>query len=228
MTKTANILKKVFSVLFWVVIVIGVVLFVSLLAMLLFREAWLTDKLIHIDLGSFSFKLNLYYTADQVRALVSLLLVQIVFYVSVLCMVFCYLHNILDSVANGKPFDRIVGSSLKKLAFVVLGTGILQMILQGVSSLVLLSAFDLTKLFSGQAVSSCTVNFRFELGYILGFLLLLLLSKIFQYGADLQKPVVGERAERIGQRNVQRGDDARPAQHLGGESLHYSVYLGCF
>ena len=73
MTKTANILKKVFSVLFWVVIVIGVVLFVSLLAMLLFREAWLTDKLIHIDLGSFSFKLNLYYTADQVRALVSLL-----------------------------------------------------------------------------------------------------------------------------------------------------------
>lgn len=187
MTKTANILKKVFSVLFWVVIVIGVVLFVSLLAMLLFREAWLTDKLIHIDLGSFSFKLNLYYTADQVRALVSLLLVQIVFYVSVLCMVFCYLHNILDSVANSKPFDRIVGSSLKKLAFVVLGTGILQMILQGVSSLVLLSAFDLTKLFSGQAVSSCTVNFRFELGYILGFLLLLLLSKIFQYGADLQK-----------------------------------------
>lgn len=187
MTKTANILKKVFSVLFWVVIVIGAVLFVSLLAMLLFHEAWLTDKLIHIDLGGFSFKLNLYYTANQVRALVSLLLVQIVFYAGVLCLTFCYLYNILDSVANGKPFAGIVGSSLKKLAFVVLGTGILQMILQGVASLVLLNAFDLTKLFSGQAVSSCSVNFRFELGYILGFLLLLLLSKIFQYGADLQR-----------------------------------------
>ncbi len=47
-------------------------------------------------------------------------------------------------------------------------------------------------------------------------------------GADLQKSVVSKRAERVGECNVQGGDDAGSAQHLSREFLHYSVYLGCF
>ena len=47
-------------------------------------------------------------------------------------------------------------------------------------------------------------------------------------GADLQKSVVSKRAERVGEGNVQGGNDTRSAQHLGREFLHYSVYLGCF
>lgn len=43
-------------------------------------------------------------------------------------------------------------------------------------------------------------------------------------GADLKaQRAEGERAQRPGEYDVQRGDDARPAQHLGGGSFHYSV-----
>lgn len=96
-------------------------------------------------------------------------------------------QGILIPMSEGKPFDRSVSDSLRKLSFITLIIGgIGEAVNMGLSALEL-SSVKLDALFNPAFVAGYTVEMDVDMNFLLVFGVLFLLSQVFRYGEELQQ-----------------------------------------
>lgn len=96
-------------------------------------------------------------------------------------------QDILTPMAQGKPFDRNVSGSLRKLSFVALIVGGLAEIGDMASSALQIYSVQLDALFNPQFVAGYTVEQSMDMTFLLVFGVLFLMSHVFRYGEQLQQ-----------------------------------------
>ena len=106
---------------------------------------------------------------------------------AVICLGLGYIRKILAPMEEGSPFHPDTSRYLKKLAVLSLVLGIAQNVGSAVEAASALRSFGLDKLVESGSIRSVTVNYTFDMGFIVIFFLLLLMSYIFSYGSELQK-----------------------------------------
>ena len=106
---------------------------------------------------------------------------------AVICLGLGYIRKILMPMAEGRPFHADTSRYLKKLAVLSLVLGIAQNVGGAVEAFSALRSFGLDKLVESGIIRSVTINYTLELGFIVVFFVLLLMSYIFAYGAQLQQ-----------------------------------------
>lgn len=191
MMNTARKLDTVFRVLQWLMIaaIVVAILSVSVLTFVTIRhpDALLTEPTISLKLGPVEMELMSEYSAGSQSILFYSWILLLVVCSSVMVagyLAFRYIRNILVPIKQGNPFHMDASRNLKKLAWVVLGLGIVRNVVNFVGASAVLSLVDFT---TCEGIRSASIHMDLELGFLLVFFGLLLLSYIFHYGAALQQ-----------------------------------------
>ena len=96
-------------------------------------------------------------------------------------------QDILKPMSEGKPFDKSVSSSLRKLSFITLIAGSIIEVGKIVLSALQLRSVHLDSLFNPDIVAGYTVDFVVNGSLIFLFAALYLMSHVFRYGEQLQQ-----------------------------------------
>ena len=94
---------------------------------------------------------------------------------------------LLEPIKNGEPFSWLVHANFRELGWLVIASGILDLILTGYQSYVMTTAFDFADLFLSDKITSVTTGYHFDFTFVIWALALFGLSYIFRYGQELQK-----------------------------------------
>lgn len=190
MMNTAKKLDTMFRVLQWLMLIFlaVAVLSVSVLTIVALRnpDALVEGAVYSLSLGPVTLELASGYTAESQAILTCIWVILIMGSTSVLAGYFCfkYLRNILAPMQQGNPFHEDASRNLKKLAWVVLVLGIIRNLTNLTGGIAVMKLVDFAAF---EAFNAATVHMDLELGFLLVFFGLLLLSYIFHYGAVLQK-----------------------------------------
>lgn len=106
---------------------------------------------------------------------------------AVLYYAFGIARKILKPMIEGRPFDSDIGYSIKRIAYVILVFGVVQNVGTVIDTISTVRLFELTNFADAANVQSITANFTLNLDFLVLFFILLLLSYVFHYGAELQK-----------------------------------------
>ncbi len=98
-------------------------------------------------------------------------------------------RRIMDPLKQGQPFHATVSKELKFLALMFLILGAAVNIMEIVSLALTANTFDLSSLLLSDKITHITVNYDFDLSFLVSAGLMLLLSYIFRYGTELQEQV---------------------------------------
>ena len=96
-------------------------------------------------------------------------------------------QDILTPMSQGKPFDRSVSDSLRKLSFITLIAGGIMEAGKILLTALQLNSVKLDALFNPEMVAGYTVDFVIDGNVILLFAALYLMSHVFRYGEELQQ-----------------------------------------
>ena len=115
--------------------------------------------------------------------------------VLILCAVFMWVswkaskevRRILAPMIQGKPFQSIVGTGLKKLAGYSLWLGIIGNITILADQIFTILIFDIPSLLLGEKITHVNFNFEFDLTFLVLWAVLTLTSYVFRYGEQLQQ-----------------------------------------
>ena len=94
---------------------------------------------------------------------------------------------ILEPMTQGQPFSEVASVELKKLALVGLVVGIGFNIMELAEQLIVTYVYDVAALLVGAKIAPVTGNFTVDVSFLVYCAILLLLSYIFRYGAQLQQ-----------------------------------------
>ena len=143
----------------------------------------------HADLGFITFTVAENYLPDH----------QIIWWelaaetvLSLICMFPAYfsvkaIRGILAPMKEGKPFHNAVSTNLHKLANCACSLGIGLNMLEIISNILLVKAYDLHLLLLSEKILHVEFMFNFDLSFLVIYGVLLLLSYIFRYGEELQQ-----------------------------------------
>lgn len=102
------------------------------------------------------------------------------------------IRNLLKPMVEGNPFHHSVSDSFKKVAYASIVVGVVY----NVASLAvtfsisrMLTNLNVYEYVSNGTLKSITINYSFDLSFLIIFFILLLMSYIFQYGEELQQQV---------------------------------------
>lgn len=98
-----------------------------------------------------------------------------------------YIREILHPMTEGKPFDTIVSTNLKKLAKLSINLGILYNIILLSEQIMTVFVFDLPALLISEKIVHAGSMFSVDLTFLIYWAILLLLSYVFRYGEELQQ-----------------------------------------
>ena len=98
-----------------------------------------------------------------------------------------YIREILQPMAEEKPFESIVSSNLKKLARLSITMGILYNIIILSEQIIALFVYDLPALLLSEKIVHVDGMFTLDLAFLVYWAILLLLSYVFRYGEHLQQ-----------------------------------------
>jgi len=186
--KTSRIIYKILSVLFWIAIVFTGLAAIGTIAMLLTKDGVMfNEKNTKITLGNFEVTVFQGFSIEQMKLLLAVALVNIIILGAFGCFVIIVLKRIFHPMAQGKPFDSSVSQALRKLAWAVLFYGIISTGLDMITNIVYYRTFNVASLFDSSVVSACTMTIKSDYGFVVWFVLILLLSHIFKYGEELQQ-----------------------------------------
>lgn len=96
-------------------------------------------------------------------------------------------QDILTPMSQGKPFDRNVSDSLRKLSFITLIVGGIAEVGDMALSALQLYNVKLDALFNPQFVAGYTVENTLDMNFLVVFGVLFLMSHVFRYGEELQQ-----------------------------------------
>ena len=106
---------------------------------------------------------------------------------AIICIGFRYVRKILIPMMEGNPFDISVSENLKKLSLVSLAYGIIGNISSVIMTSMKMQHYHLGRLADAEEIVSVTVYYQFQIEFLVVFLVFLLASYIFRYGAELQQ-----------------------------------------
>lgn len=191
--KTAKGLNTVFGIIQKIVLVAAIVA-VGVMAVLTVAEFINSDTVIGdnmnvVEIGPLSLELNEIHTPDDMKMLsvgwvgaVTAAVYAVLAYISL-----NQVKAILAPMSEGDPFGREISGRIKNLAWLSLAIGIVQNIAGAVELFVSFRTFHLHSLLVSENINHVTFNYSFETGFIILFFVLLLMSYIFSYGAELQQ-----------------------------------------
>lgn len=193
MMKTARTLDKVFKILQRAAVICAAVS-VAVLGVLTVMNAINPNSVIGtnsnlVDIGPLTFELTEEAAPDNNGILIYawIMVAAAIAIIAVVCYAIRIIRRILAPMVQGDPFHPAVGKEIRRLAFASLAIGIIQNIMGVAETLNVLHIFDLNALLQNSQIQSITANYRYDLSFILVFLVLLLMSHIFHYGEELQK-----------------------------------------
>ena len=189
MLKTASVLDKITKILGGIARVCGFVCLVFVVLVLVLGEAVFVPSSNVLELGFVEFQLSTDYQsispAVKTYTVISLLIA------SVSCFIFYfimkYLRAVLSSVKEGRPFEKAVCDSFRKLGILSLAGGLVYELSSWGQQLMLLNAYPMDEIFASPAITGMQINFIMDPGFILISLVFFLLSWIFAYGNELQQ-----------------------------------------
>lgn len=188
MTRSASIIRRILTVLLWVMaIVVGLAILAVLWAMFSASDSIMQQAQVSLTMGNYKLSLTDHYTSQHLQNLLGITLANLVIFGIGTCWTLLILRKMFAPIAQGSPFHATVSKSLRKLAYVTLLFGFLDLILQGITNAIWYRTFDIPSLFASDRVASCSLRVVGDAGFVGIFILLLLLSWIFKYGEGLQK-----------------------------------------
>ena len=98
-----------------------------------------------------------------------------------------YLRGILAPVKEGRPFDGDVSANMKKFGWVILTGGAAVQVLGVVYRMLLARTLPMDEILSSSVIEKVEYVFTLDLNFVLVGCLILLLSRIFEYGHQLQQ-----------------------------------------
>ena len=98
-----------------------------------------------------------------------------------------YIREILQPMAEEKPFESIVSTNLKKLAKLSITMGILYNIIILSEQIITVFVYDLPALLVSEKIVHVGGMFSVDLTFVVYWAILLLLSYVFRYGEQLQQ-----------------------------------------
>ena len=98
-----------------------------------------------------------------------------------------YVREILQPMAEEKPFDSIVSTNLKKLARLSINLGILFNIIILSEQIIAVFVYGLPDLLLSEKITHVSGMFTVDLTFLIYWAILLLLSYVFHYGEELQQ-----------------------------------------
>ena len=191
MKKISNLAKKIDGIARFfkgVLIFAGVLLVILFLIMLGFEDSFYVDGDFIVTLDFVSFEcievcmpdvetMKLYYTGMMIMGIA--------------VFAFCYyeiaiIRRIIKPMIEERPFDHLVVKNIRLLAWVILiGDGVWSVI-HFALTVFQYYAFDFENLFIGDKIASVSADFDFDLTFVWLFLVVYLLSYVFEYGQELQ------------------------------------------
>lgn len=182
MIKLSRILETLFTLLFWI-LVAGIVLTVGAGLLILFRPEAVQTSLV---LGPVSLTLaeGLYSQITHMELLFSLGFLLVI--LPLLLASLWTLKAIFRPVSMGQPFQK-AGKLIRRLAWLELAGGCLELIFNYVSQLWIYQSYELEKLLLNDKIQSVSCNLDGNLNFLLFFAVLFLLSWVFDYGEGLQR-----------------------------------------
>ena len=98
-----------------------------------------------------------------------------------------WIRKILQPMKEGYPFDRSIGENIRKIGYVTLAVGVANNLVRFFDTFSVMRVFRSGAIYIGGALESVTVDYAPDLSCLIAFLVLLLISHIFNYGAELQR-----------------------------------------
>lgn len=194
MIGTAQKLDKVMQVLQWILIACTIVLILAPIVLTIVNQvnpdAIVNSTIYTVRIGSLSLEVAPEYAPTNSSILTPLWVsISLLGSTSALAMFLClkYIRRILSPMKLGNPFHKDAAQNFKKLAWIVLATGIIRNVIQIASSYASLRIWNLFELPQTDVIRSVQASFELEVGFVLVVFGLLLMSYIFRYGASLQQ-----------------------------------------
>ena len=194
LTNTAKKLDKVFEIAH---IVFGALAIASIVGVALIAVAYflkLAPTFIGTDYESFDIGFIELQIAESYAPSKWLILAQAAFTLLVSCRLFYdgrrgvgYIREILKPMTEGKPFDSIVSTNLKKLAKLSVVIGILVNVIMLADQIMTVFVFNLPDLLISEKITHVTGMFKLDLTFIVYWAILMLLSYVFRHGEQLQQ-----------------------------------------
>lgn len=192
--KTATVLDKILRILSICIKIATVTLVVCLCILAVGFLFDLPPQMVgtgyeHADLGFITFTVSENYLPDH----------HIIWYqvgaemvLSLICMFPAHfsvkaIRAILAPMKDGKPFHNAVSTNLKNLANCVCSLGIGWNLLEIISNILLVKAYDLHLLLLSEKIPHVEFSYNFDCSFLVIYAVLLLLSYIFRYGEELQQ-----------------------------------------
>ena len=97
------------------------------------------------------------------------------------------LRRIFAPMKEGRPFDREVPAALRKLAWIILAGGGVIQVLGILGRVLLIRSMPMEAIFSSPAIASVEYAFTMDFGFVWMFCVVILLSRVFEYGQQLQQ-----------------------------------------
>lgn len=183
---------KVFLRIMIIALAVAVVIVGSVTLLFLVKPetaAKLSGGFLSVDVGPFTFDLEEGY-APGTGAVLAYIWAHIgltVLTAAVIGYFIVRVRKILQPMKQGNPFHESVSAEIRRIAFASLFMGVignLATVLEDCSAMLL---FGKEHLIGNGRIRSVTVNIEPEPGFVIVFLVLLLISWIFRYGEELQK-----------------------------------------
>ena len=189
MVKTAAVLDKITKILGGIARVCGFVCLVFVVLVLILGEKMFAPGTNVLELGFVEFQLSADFQVIT-PAVKSFTVISLVI-AAVSCFIFYfimkYLRAVLSSVKEGRPFEKAVCDSFRKLGILTLAGGLVSELFQWVQQLLLLRAYPMDEIFASPAITGMEINFIMDPGFILISLVFFLLSWVVSYGSELQR-----------------------------------------
>lgn len=190
--RTSRILDKLFKVIRCITIVAGIICIPLLIVSFILPESWYAETaggvntLIWLD----TVKLQLNRSvpvSGTLKSAVSVILLLAITGCGVIAYGLQLLRNILAPMKDGNPFNNAVSLNLRKLGWLTVIGSVVYSVISAVSLHFISGLYDLTSLFKEGSVDGITVNYHYNIAFLIVAALLFLLSHIFRYGEELQR-----------------------------------------
>lgn len=97
-----------------------------------------------------------------------------------------YIKDILTPMSKGQPFNEIAARNMKKLALLSAIQGVLFNCIGMAERIAFTYGYELDNLLKSEKVVEVNVNYTIDFSFLIATAVLLLMSYVFHYGAELQ------------------------------------------
>ena len=175
--KTSQTICRVLNVLFWVVAAISAAALLAIVAMLLFAGNLPTFPGVTVFVGGLALQPDQEVSLPQLVPLLCAALGNIAVLAALSCYSIRVLLTVFRPMSLGKPFDATVSGAMKKLAYLVLVIGIVNLLGQAVTEWVSWRTLP----------GAGLVSHTYDGSFLVWFVVIRLFGYIFEYGEALQQ-----------------------------------------